>query len=204
MAYEIERKFLVCNESWRSAARAPMVIRQAYLARKGRSSIRVRIIDNDAAMTTVKSQGTACRRLEFEYTIPVEDAAALLNLREGAIIEKLRHELPQRRLTSEIDVFQGENEGLAIADIELPREEQRCERPSWLGAGITSGPKYSNASLARPPFRTWPAWRWGVQLAGEALCRGFNPPLISWDDRKGTRACKHPHSCLRRPMGYRW
>jgi adenylate cyclase len=156
MAYEIERKFLVRDTSWRIAAGIPTVIRQAYLSR-GRASLRIRIEDNVRATLTVKSEAAVVQRLEFEYPIPLADATALFSLRDGAVIEKLRHKLPQHDLTWEIDVFQGENEGLVVAEIELPREDKQFEKPSWLGVEITAAPCYSNASLAKAPFRGWSA-----------------------------------------------
>jgi adenylate cyclase len=156
MAYEIERKFLVRDESWREQARNPTLIRQAYLARTGAISFRVRIKDDARAALTIKSAATELRRLEFEYAIPLADAAALIELREGGLIEKLRYKLPQLGLTWEIDVFQSENEGLVIAEIELPHEDTVFGKPPWLGREITSDRKYSNASLAIMPFRKWP------------------------------------------------
>ncbi len=132
-----------------------MAIRQAYLARGGSSSLRIRIVDNVRATLTVKSAPATIRRLEFEYSIPLADASVLLGLREGAIVEKFRYKLPQHGLVWEIDVFQGDNEGLVIAEIELPHEDKHFEKPSWLGAEITSDPNYSNASLAKSSFRTW-------------------------------------------------
>jgi len=93
--------------------------------------------------------------MEFEYAIPLADATVLLGFGEGAVVEKLRYRLPQRRLTWEVDVFQGENEGLVIAEIELLHEGTVFDRPPWLGREITSDRKYSNASLAMKPFQTW-------------------------------------------------
>ncbi len=156
MAYEIERKFLVRNESWRASAGRPASVRQAYLARSGSMSLRIRIKDNVQTTLTIKSARAEIRRLEFEYKIPLADAAALLGLREGGIVEKLRYKLPKHGLTWEIDVFQGENRGLVIAEIELPHEDMVFERPDWLDREITSDPRYSNASLAVTPFRKWP------------------------------------------------
>jgi adenylate cyclase len=155
MAYEIERKFLVRGEGWRASAGKASLIRQAYLARSGSMSLRVRIKDNVGATLTIKSAAAEIRRLEFEYQIPLADAAALLGLREGGTVEKLRYKLPQQGLVWEIDVFQRENEGLITAEIELPHEDQVFERPDWLGQEITSERRYSNASLAAMPFRKW-------------------------------------------------
>jgi adenylate cyclase len=106
---------------------------------------------------TIKSPVSEIRRLEFEYEIPMTDGAALLRLRESGVIEKLRYTLPWQDLLWEIDVFQGENRGLVIAEIELPHEDKFFEKPDWLGREVTSDPRYSNANLAKVPFRRWPA-----------------------------------------------
>ncbi|MGO8954149.1 MAG: CYTH domain-containing protein [Rhodomicrobium sp.] len=156
MAYEIERKFLVQDESWRGNAGKPYLIRQAYLARNGTLSLRIRTKDNIRAAVTIKSAAAEAKRLEFEYEIPLADAEGLFGLREGAIIEKLRYELPQHDLVWEIDVFRGENQGLVIAEIELPHEDRHFEKPNWVGREVTSDPRYSNASLATMPFQLWP------------------------------------------------
>ena len=116
--------------------------------------MRVRIVDGARATLTIKSRAAEVRRSEFEYEIPVADAKALLELRTGgAVIEKVRYELPCGALTWEIDVFSGENQGLVIAEIELAHEEQPFERPAWLGEEITADDRYYNASLARRSFR---------------------------------------------------
>jgi adenylate cyclase len=155
MAYEIERKFLVRDESWRARAGRPVPIQQAYLTRNRSMSVRVRIKDEKSATLTIKSAGAEIRRHEFEYEIPLADAEALFDLREGGIVSKLRYELPWQGLVWEIDVFQGENEGLMIAEIELPHEDTLFEKPSWLGPEITADPRYSNAGLAMTPFGKW-------------------------------------------------
>jgi adenylate cyclase len=155
MAYEIERKFLVRDESWRTSAGRPVSIRQAYLTRNRSMSIRVRIKDERSATLTVKSATAEIRRLEFEYEIPLADANALFDLRDGGIVAKLRHELTWHGSVWEIDVFQGENRGLVIAEIELQHEDKFFEKPSWLGQEITADPRYSNAGLAMTPFGKW-------------------------------------------------
>lgn len=156
MAYEIGRKFLVRDESWRASAQSVTTIRQAYLARNEAISLRIRIKNNTRATLTIKSAAAKIGRQEFEYEIPLEHAAALFELREGGVVEKLRYELPQAELIWEVDVFQGENEGLVIAEIELRREDEAFERPKWLGQEITLDWRYSNASLAISPFRKSP------------------------------------------------
>ena len=155
MPYEIERKFLVRDEEWRASAGQPLSIRQGYLPRSGPVSLRVRIIDRARATLTLKSAVAGFRRLEFEYSIPLMDGAAMLGLQEGGLIEKLRYRLPWHGLIWEIDVFQGENQGLVIAEIELPHEDKAFEKPNWLGPEVTSDRRYSNASLAKLPFQLW-------------------------------------------------
>lgn len=155
MPYEIERKFLVKDDRWRDGADGGVSIRQAYLCRTPSISLRIRIVGESRATLTVKSATAEIRRLEFEYAIPLADACALIKLREGAVIEKRRHKLPWCGLTFEIDVFEGENEGLVVAEIELPHEDACFEKPAWLGAEITADARYSNVSLATKPFSNW-------------------------------------------------
>jgi adenylate cyclase len=155
MAYEIERKFLVKDDRWRDGADGGVAIRQAYLCRTPSISLRIRVVGESRATLTVKSPAAEIRRLEFEYAIPLADAYALIELREGAVIEKRRHKLPRHGLTFEIDEFEAENEGLIIAEIELPHEDACFEKPAWLGPEITADARYSNASLATKPFSSW-------------------------------------------------
>ena len=168
MPYEIERKFLIRDDSWRASAGGVMSIRQGYLTRNGTMSLRIRLIDGVRATLTIKSPVSEIRRLEFEYEIPMTDGTALLGLREGGVIEKLRHKIPWQGLVWEVDLFQGENRGLVIAEIELPHEDTIFEKPDWLGPEVTSDPRYSNAHLAKMPFRGWPAPLQDAHL----LCQG--------------------------------
>jgi adenylate cyclase len=132
------------------------VIRQAYLGSNSKSSIRVRIKDDRAATLTIKSRPIAVRRLELEYDIPLLQAEALMALRQGTVIEKVRHDVPHGGLTWEVDVFVGENQGLVIAEVELQREGQEIALPPWIGAEITSQSRYYNSSLVLHPFGAWP------------------------------------------------
>jgi adenylate cyclase len=118
--------------------------------------VRVRISDNRIATLTVKSRPPKLRRLELEYAIPILEAEALIALREGAVIEKTRYRLPHGDLTWEVDVFSGENLGLVIAEIELRHERQHIDLPPWIGLEVTGRPHFSNGSLARHPFGSWP------------------------------------------------
>lgn len=155
MALEIERKFLVANDNWRRYATRRRCIRQGYLMQNGRLSARVRIDDGGPASLTLKTLAPGIVRCEFEYSIPLDDAEQLLEAREGSVIAKVRHHVPAGDLVWEIDVFEGENSGLVVAEIELAHAEQRFERPTWLGTEITGVRRYYNADLARTPFSRW-------------------------------------------------
>ncbi|MEZ5850101.1 MAG: CYTH domain-containing protein [Hyphomicrobiaceae bacterium] len=155
MAIEIERKFLVVNDAWRSQVVATQDIRQGYLSNGALTSVRVRIIAPAQAYLTVKSAEAGLSRTEFEYAIPAEDALAMLPLCEGALIEKTRHIVDAGALKWEIDVFSGLNAGLVIAEIELPRAGADVERPSWIGEEITCEKRYANASLSALPYTRW-------------------------------------------------
>jgi adenylate cyclase len=152
---EIERKFLVVDEGWRTTAGAGTRIEQAYLASSNFVSVRIRVENRVKATLTIKSRTPGLRRDEFEYEIPHADAQALLVLRTGASIDKVRYRVPNGPLTWEIDVFEAENSGLVIAEIELQDEQQLFGRPSWLGQEITQDERYYNASLASRPFSRW-------------------------------------------------
>lgn len=155
MSFEIERKFLVIGDDWKKLATARTRIRQAYLASDGPLSIRVRIKDDSTATLTIKSRGAELRRLELEYPIPTKDAEALMARRRGAVIEKVRHDIPWQDLVWEVDVFSGENEGLVVAEIELRHERQQFDLPAWVGAEVTSQRRYYNGDLAQRPYCDW-------------------------------------------------
>src|SRR5216683_5833247 len=138
MSFEIERKFLVRGNGWEKLATRRISLRQAYLACNGKVSIRIRIKDDCAATLTVKSRPADLRRLELEYDIPVLEAEALIKLRQGSIIEKVRHVVPCGDLAWEVDVFSGDNFGLVIAEIELRHEHQHIELPPWRSEEHTS------------------------------------------------------------------
>jgi adenylate cyclase len=156
MSVEIERKFLVRGDSWRGQVADRVTIRQAYLATDGTASVRIRIRDNETATLSVKSRPASLRRLELEYPVPVLEAEAMIGLRHGAVLEKVRHLVPHGDLTFEVDVFSGENDGLIIAEIELRDENEVFALPNWIGAEITGQQQYYNSALVLRPFRSWP------------------------------------------------
>ena len=153
MPMEIERKFLIRDDGWQAAAVRARHIRQGYLQQSEAVSIRIRIVDDDVARLTIKSSAAGLSRQEFEYDIPLADAGQLLPLCQGTLIVKTRHEVPWEGLTWEIDVFEEENAGLIIAEVELEAENQSVRLPPWLGTEITGNPRYYNSRLAAEPFR---------------------------------------------------
>ena len=155
MSFEIERKFLVRGNDWRALVSSQTTIRQAYLASSAKSSTRIRIRGDGTATLTIKSRPADLRRLELEYPIPVLQAEALMQLREGSIIEKTRHVVPHGSLAWEIDVFAGDNLGLIIAEIELTDVDQSIDVPSWIGREVTAQPQYYNSFLVQQPFNAW-------------------------------------------------
>jgi adenylate cyclase len=155
MGFEIERKFLVSSTEWQRLATGRTRIRQAYLPSEAGLSLRVRIKNDDYATLTIKSRESQLRRLEFEYPIPTADAEALMALRRGCVIEKVRHTIPWDGLMWEVDVFVGENAGLVVAEIELRHEHQHFALPRWLGEEVTGQSRYYNGSLAQHPYCRW-------------------------------------------------
>lgn len=155
MAVEIERKYLVADDSWRAEAGPGRHIRQAYLAASPGQSIRIRIIDDGQAWLTIKSGYRGIVRDEFEYEVPLADALAMLELCQGGVIEKTRYRVSAGSLIWDIDVFAGDNDGLVVAEIELDDEAQEVAAPAWLGREVTGDARYQNSRLADAPFNTW-------------------------------------------------
>lgn len=134
MAVEIERKFLTLSDDWRGDAVRSRRFRQAYLARGQNASLRVRIVDESSASITIKSSGARLSRQEFEYPVPLADAMALTQLSEGSVLIKTRYDVPLAGLMWEVDVFEGDNTGLTIAEVELAQESQLVICPR--GSGV--------------------------------------------------------------------
>jgi adenylate cyclase len=155
MAREIERKFLVANDDWRAQVSATARYRQGYLSSAGKCSIRVRV-DGDRGFLNLKSATLDIVRTEYEYEIPLADAEDLLaRFCEGLLIEKRRHFVEHDGHTWEIDVFEGENAGLVIAEIELDDVDSVFGLPSWAGREVSDDPRYYNVWLARTPYSRW-------------------------------------------------
>ena len=155
MGTEIERKFLVKDRSWRVAA-VGVPMRQGYLNTADRMAIRVRCAGDSAYLNIKASEGDLVTRHEYEYSIPVADAEEILDrLCAGTLIEKTRYRIPYEGFEWEVDVFQGENAGLVIAEIELESADQAFTIPPWVGDEVSQDPRYLNAYLSRYPFTRW-------------------------------------------------
>ncbi len=151
MAKEIERKFLVAGGEWRKQVTRSMAFRQAYVASMEDRSVRVRIVDRRDATLTVKIGASALVRDEYEYAIPLEDAEELMQSAPGVVIEKTRHTVEHGGFTWEIDVFEGQYEGLVVAEVEMHDENADPDLPAWLGREVTGDRRFSNQSLAMDP-----------------------------------------------------
>lgn len=149
---ETERKFLVKNKDYRTFTR-PVYFCQGYLNDDPERTVRIRTA-GEKAYLTVKGKTIGISRIEYEYEIPVEDAEIMLkSLCLHPLIEKYRYTVPQGELNWEIDEFLGENEGLIIAEIELPDESYSFELPDWVGKEVSGDPNYYNVNLIKNPYK---------------------------------------------------
>lgn len=153
MSIEIERKFLVKNDSWKALAE-PVYYRQAYLNEPGGNTVRVRM-EGEKAKLTIKGKSKNISRVEIEYDIPVEDAQALFALAQTPSVEKYRRKIPFAGNVWEVDEFLGDNQGLVVAEIELKSEDQPFEKPDWVGVEVSHDKRYTNSNLANMPYSKW-------------------------------------------------
>ena len=153
---EIERKFLVTNQTFKEEAFAFNRIAQGYICSHPERTVRVRI-KKDKGFVTIKgiANASGMSRFEWETEIPLEEAKKLLQLCEKGVIDKTRYEIKSGVHTFEVDVFYGENEGLIVAEIELSSETESFEKPTWLGEEVTNINRYYNANLSTHPFTKW-------------------------------------------------
>ena len=156
MGLEIERRFLVANETWKPLVRTSQELVQGYILNERDKSVRVRVA-NDQAWLTIKGGTDVLNRMEFEYSIDATEAREMIDsLCGGKVIEKVRHRFPAGgELTWEVDVFAGANLGLTIAEIELPSADTDFEKPDWLGTEISSDVRYLNSRLLKTPWISW-------------------------------------------------
>lgn len=155
MAHEIERKYLVVNDSWRDDADEGTYYRQGYLIGAEKASVRVRI-EGQQANINIKSATLGIRRIEYEYAIPLDDAEELLEqLCEKPQIEKTRYHVSVGDHLWEVDVFEGDNKGLVVAEIELSHEDEPFKLPGWAGKEVSNDTRYYNVCLAKHPYKEW-------------------------------------------------
>ena len=153
MGREIERKFRVIGDDWRSGAEGER-IRQGYLAFGPPTAVRVRISGGKANLN-IKTATTEIERAEYEYAIPLADAEELLGMCQGHEVEKTRYRVEHAGRVWEIDVFQGVNAGLIVAEVELDSRDATFETPQWVGEEVSGDPRYLNTHLSLTPYREW-------------------------------------------------
>ncbi|SHF96801.1 adenylate cyclase [Flavobacterium micromati] len=153
---EIERKFLVKNDSFKKAASTENRITQGYLSSVAERTVRVRIKGNKGFLTIKgASNESGLSRFEWEKEIPIEEAKKLILLSEAGVIDKTRFEIKMGNHTFEVDEFYGDNSGLIIAEIELSSETETFLKPDWLGDEVTNDIRYYNAYLSTKPYNKW-------------------------------------------------
>lgn len=153
---EIERKFLVTSEAFKSLAHSKHTIAQGYLNSNPERTVRIRI-RGESGFLTIKGKGseTGMTRFEWETEISLLEAKPLLALCEKGVIHKTRYEVKIGKHVYEVDVFSDDNQGLIIAEIELTSESETFEKPDWIGKEVTNDNRYYNAYLSQNPFKNW-------------------------------------------------
>lgn len=156
MLQEIERKFRVKNTTFLQDIKSKSKIVQGYLSSNPDRTVRIRVKNNKGFITIKgRSNDSGTTRLEWEKEIDFQEAHQLMNLCEDFIIEKTRYEVIFQNQLFEIDIFEGKNEGLIIAEIELESENQNLIFPDWLGQEVTGDIRFYNAYLSRKPYDSW-------------------------------------------------
>jgi adenylate cyclase len=157
MGIEIERKFLLRHDGWKQRIVTSVHLCQGYLQTGIDSACSVRVrVDGDEARLNIKSATLGTTRTEFDFGIPASDGAAiLLELCARPYIEKTRHYVEHAGHWWEIDIFEGDNAGLAVAEIELKSETEAFEKPDWIGEEVSHDPRYYNSNLVKHPYSKW-------------------------------------------------
>jgi len=154
MGVEIERKFLVTDDAWRALG-TPTLLRQGYLNTDPARTVRVRI-EGEQGVLTIKGKNSGATRGEWEYPIPLDEAAELLDtLCPAPLVEKFRTRVTVGSHVWEVDEFLGANQGLLVAEIELAAEDDIFLLPDWVGMEVTGQARYYNSSLIKQPYTTW-------------------------------------------------
>jgi adenylate cyclase len=152
---EIEKKFLVEGDFRPFVTKSTRIV-QGYLSSVPERTVRVRV-KGEKGFLTIKGIGndSGASRFEFEKEITVDEANELLKICETGVIDKVRHLVKADPYTYEVDEFHGENEGLTVAEIELPDENAAFDKPEWLGAEVTGDKRYYNSMLMKTPYTKW-------------------------------------------------
>ncbi len=156
MAQEIELKFLV-KGNFKPFVTKKLEISQAYLSTQPERTVRIRIKDRKGYINIKgAAKNSGIMRYEWEQEISFEDARELMKLRESGMVEKTRYIIPtENELEFEVDEFHGDNEGLLMAEIELPSADTSFKKPDWLDEEVTGNPSFYNAELSKNPYRYW-------------------------------------------------
>ncbi len=154
MTKEIERKFLIDRNLWKPNDDGT-IIRQGYLSLDPERTVRVRI-KGDKGYLTIKGKNQGISRTELEYEIPVAEAQLMLSeLCLRPLVEKIRYVEIINGQKWEIDIFSGDNEGLAVAEAELASEAQELLLPDWIVNEVSDDARYYNSNLIKCPFKDW-------------------------------------------------
>ncbi len=156
MAQEIEKKFLVTSDAYKTTAQKKIRISQGYLSSVPERTVRVRI-KGESGFLTIKGIGneSGASRYEWEKEIPLAEAEELMRICEPGIIDKTRYEVPSGDHRWEVDEFHGENDGLVVAELELASETEPFTKPGWIGEEVTGQVDYYNAMLMKTPYTRW-------------------------------------------------
>ena len=153
---EVERKFLVTSNTFKAEAKSELEIKQGFLSTDPERTVRVRLQDGSGKITVKGiSDQAGISRFEWEHDITEQEAGQLLQLCTGIIITKTRYRIPYGTHVFEVDVFEGPNAGLIVAEVELQDPDEPFEKPSWLGKEVTGDPKYYNAQLSIKAYNQW-------------------------------------------------
>ena len=157
MAVEIERKFLVKNNDFLKEVVESKKIIQAYISKSSIANVRVRLI-NETGYITIKgkSDEKCMSRFEWEHVISKDEALTLIEFSKEHIVEKTRYIVPEKTgFVFEVDIFEKDNKGLIVAEIELKTEDSYFVKPDWLGREVTTEKKYYNSKLSVNPYKLW-------------------------------------------------
>lgn len=156
MPFEIERKYLVKHNFWEALLKPEgEYYRQGYIVNEKSKTVRVRVTENHGFITIKGKTDNPVIKPEYEYRIPKSEALELLNGFTTNNVEKIRFKIDYEGKIWEIDVFQGDNEGLIVAEIELNSIEESFILPDWIDREVTHEDKYFNASLSKNSFKNW-------------------------------------------------